>query len=1193
MSCNSLNFQQLENLKDKGNQLFKSGDYSQSINIYSEIINQLRPDSNSQESIELTQLKLQAILNRSASYIKLNDFENGLADCNNALNIDNKSIKGLFRRATCLVNISSTSNINTLKNLDLAIEDLRKALYIEEENKQVKELLSKAILLKNEYSEQFQRNTLPSEILEYIRISIIPLNTLENPNLIKFKEFHNKWIEFYNHILSNGTHDIIINNGCCQNLIYIFEHFTFKSINIINSLNDSNNIKLYHDILLHSWRILSLLIEENDIIISDDDYLDMIINSASFQFNRINFNSNNKDLIKFRSLIRNNNNIINFTKIKELIYNLKSLIQDYQLKINPKHILNNIFNVLICIFDSKNERLSMNLHLNFLNCIINHYITIEINKDEQDFINALFLLILRNLSIIFQQRKLKGIKMEALDYNQNIQELINSLFELSYYSFKYLNQYNNMQKVIQGSEFILIIIFSLLSEKERNNNHNIDINSISNKYIISKYLINSIILSDNESSNWIVYDFINFNNGLMGLKVLHYSNREILKGHLLNYPQILHCILLIVLTNFSEYNSILNYSKKELSNSYYFNENLFNTIIKPSCIEILSLIMEYKEIRKSIVKDDDTVILIYNICKNIIQNNNNNMDEFDSCCRLLNGISKTTMENNDILDLFINQLDILSLLEYIWNIFKKNDNKFWSCIQNSFEIFTILSMHKDFKIKLLNYKIKNSNDLFIIKLLNLPEAYNLHNDNEIFQKNTFLYLYISFIQNLLTSNYSDPYSESKIQDINENDEFKSIYFLKRQRFYNQYNTENNFDFDQSQMEQLEMMYKQLPEYTRNERNGHYDRGDEILVNTFRKLIIEKSKIMNFMYIILEKNILNSNDKNISSSLPLILNISNNIVDLIVNTENLNEKNSKEILLHRGKIIQNGGLKCLLDSITIIDNELLNNKTNKSSSNNIFSINTKYLIDRSREYKQAISKLLIYISPTLISYKLLVECAIKIQSLLEDDHELLQYESALAITNILSKSFDKTSQDSENDSISIRIYNNGLGWSLFKNLCFTDNNHLRAAGLEGLCNFCNKDYVVSNHFISSKSKGIEDLKMFIAFSHEDDKRIQIASLGALAMLSSYSDVSKIILDNWNDIGTKLIDLSQDYNIISNKSLEIKERILFCLNNLSLYISSQNHNKSLGDFNNINTLNINENQEFPNIYKTIQDCMMLLE
>lgn len=1167
----------------------------------------------------------------------MNDFENGLSDCNKALKIDDKNIKGLFRRATCLVNMSTCTMFNrykteTLKNLDLALEDLKKALYIDNNNQPVKDLLSKAILLKNEYIDKNQMNSLPSEMLKCITSNI---KNEQDKNPTNLEEFHNKWLEFYKHILSNGTHDIIFNNSCCRDLIYILERFTYISNDFVNSQNDSENNKLYHYIIFSSWNILSILLEGNDTITGEEDPNINENNSFMLQLNKINSNSSNKDLIKFKSLIRMNNKIINFHKIKDFICNFNSIIYKYQLeKINPKQILDSIFNVLICIFDDHDCNHNHLVHAHLFTYIINYQITNNNNQASNNemllshkYNTGLFLLILRNLSIIFQQRKSKGTKIEALDYNIEIENLIKSLLSLSFHSFQSLlplpnkeNNNNQYDKIIQGCEFILIIIFSLLSEKETTNNSNTCVNSISNKLIISQYILNSL-KQDNHQENWIVCDSLHFINGLMGLKILHYSNKNVLKGIILNHPQILHCMFLIILTNYSEYNSILIQSN---NNPLNFSQDSFNTIIKPYCIEIISLLMEYKEIRISIVKDDNNIVLIYNVCKNIIlsnmmikNNGNINLNELNSCCRLLNGISKTTMENNDILDLFINQLDVLSLLESIWNIFQNNINisrgdDLWSCcIQNSFEVFTILTMHKSFKSKLLNYEMKdktiinnhpinhenNTKILFILNLLNFPEIYNFNKNSKCFS-NTFLYLYISFIQNLITSNHADPSSESQIIDnSSNNDEFKSTYFLKRQRCYNQFNTENQYDFDQSQMEQLEMMYKQLPEYTRNERNGKYDRGDEILAGTFRKLIVEKSNIINFMFIILEKSIANSNKKS-TYSLPLVLNIANNIVDLIVNTEQLNQENSKEILSYRGKIIQNGGLKCLLDSITIIDNEL---ETTNYKSNHIFLMNKKYLIDRSRECKQAISKLLIYISPSLISYKLLVECAIKIQTLLEDDHELLQYESALAITNILSKSLDKISQDSsENDSISIRIYNNGLGWSLLKNLCFTDNNLLRAAGLEGLCNFCNKDYVVSNHFISSKSKGVEDLKLFATFSLEKDKRIQIAALGALAMLSSYSDVTRIILDNWNDIGTKIIDIAEEFHNNHNSSysgFEVKERLLFTLNNFSLYISSQN-NKHMspnggGDDNINNSSKVNKNPTFLNIHKSIQDCILFLE
>ncbi|OLQ16719.1 hypothetical protein ChTU502y2012_385g0440 [Cryptosporidium hominis] len=387
-SCNN-NFQILDDLKNKGNQLFISGDYLQSIKIYSEILNNI----NSQETNinnDFTKLKLQTLLNRSASYIKLNDFNNGLLDSNNALNIDNKNIKGLFRKATCLINITTNNSNDSIKNLDLAIDELKKALYIDNKNKPIKELLSKTIILKNELNDKYETNKLPSEILKYIKCNIIP--TINN-NINSLKEFHDKWFEFYKYILSNGTHDIIINNSCCQDLIYILERFIYISDNIINIINNNTsdseyNKKLYYYIIFNSWNTLSLLVEENDIItgifqeIDKDD-----INSSLFQLNKIiNFNNNNNNnLNKFRSLIRINNDIINFTKIKDFINNINPLIQENQLKTNSKQLLNSIFNVLLCTFNYNSIDLNDTYqHIKLLTCIINNQLIQEINSTYQN-----------------------------------------------------------------------------------------------------------------------------------------------------------------------------------------------------------------------------------------------------------------------------------------------------------------------------------------------------------------------------------------------------------------------------------------------------------------------------------------------------------------------------------------------------------------------------------------------------------------------------------------------------------------------------------------------------------------------------------------------------------------------------------------------------------------------------------------
>ncbi|KAH8739062.1 hypothetical protein FG386_000929 [Cryptosporidium ryanae] len=1198
-------------LKEKGNEYYSKGEYNESIRVYTKILDSINDKFKCDDSVEnninnesfqkeYSDLKFKVLLNRCASYIKIKDFENGLNDSNKVLEINGNDVKGLFRRANCLSNINNIDDINKLNNINKAIDDLKKALIIEKNNKEVKDLLLKLIEEKGKTENNIQINQLPSEIIKNIYNLLV--NECDDTNDVKIdynKELNSKLNDLYLYINSNGNHDIILNTSSTENIISIFKHKSVKLGNQLIYVPINNSKDICNSIVKNSWSILSSLLEDNDCIISsllDENYNNSgnfsNISNNDLKFKKYDANSKNKQLINFRNSFKKNN-IINYTEIKNFINNC--IIFNVN-KENLIIILNNIFNIIFCINDQYIHDID---YINFLISLIDIG-TPFINTNDNA--NVLISLILRNLSILFKNRNSITNKLKALEYSSEIENLINSIFKLSYEYYNQLlfnnpssNNENIFNNIINNCEFILSIIFSLLSEKERSDN--IDINAISNNHFIQKYIIKSMtkyydnhnsefnINNDDNSEykyyNWIISDYLSFVTGLIGIKVLHFSNRGILKSNIINYPHIIHCILLFIVTNNKEYNSLLNHCKNYNSSPYPLSDNVYNSIIKTNCIEVISLLMEYSEIRGSIAKDEDTVVILYNNCKYIVDDEYNNksfnINKLNSCCRLINGISKFSVENNTILSLIIEQLNISELLKKIWFIFISTDNNYieknsyfsiyWSCIQNYFEILTILSMHKAFKIILLSSNMIDNNGLFILSVLNIFNIFDIHNDskNNKYPPHSFFYLYLSFIQNLLTCNESDPSTE--IQNIND-DSNKNNYFLKRQRYYKQLNSQDYFDFDQSQLEELEMMYSKLPKYSKAEKNGIYDRGDESLVNRFRNIIMDNTNVISHLYLILNNylnnNLKSSNENNksfiISSSLPIILSISNNICDLIT----INNNDSKLILLHRGKIVQNGGLKCLLDSITIIENEINDNFNNKSSRPS--PINKKYLFDRMREYKQAISRLLIYISPSLISYKLLLESAIKIQSLLDDEHELLQYESALAITNILSKSSDKLSEG-EDDSVTVRIYNNGLGWNLLKNLCFSDNILLRSTGLEGLCNFCNKDFVVSKQFINSKSNGIEDLKLFVAFSLENNIRIQRASLGALAMLSSYSDVSKIILNNWNNIGNKLIELSNDNNVIKN--IELKERLLFCLNNL--LSSSQNNN----DNNDVISDNINSN------------------
>ncbi|KAF7457159.1 sperm-associated antigen 1 [Cryptosporidium felis] len=929
---------------------------------------------------------MQALSNRSASYIKLEQFNEGLSDCNQLLLMDDSNVKGMFRRATCLIKLLDMNGENgrNMNNIDNAIGDLKKALYIEKNDRSIKELLSLAFELKNKQSDESMISQLPSEMLKAMINLAAELGdgkaqTQQNEN-DNFSELLRKWSEFYQHLLSNGAHDIVMSKSCCRDLIFILERFCYVPG------RDSSNVNRLSMATL-SWRILSFVLRENDFILSDlvseedGSRLSPTVDGKActktgptLSIDHITFDSSNKDLNQLRALIRNNSAIINYEKIGKILKNnYGTQLSDLESKV----LIQSIFDVLISI-NLKPIDLD---HLNLITFVINEITTNENTKTSTKINKTataeIISFSLRNLSIYFQFRKLNNERTEALEYSKEIKNLIGSLFSLCYFCFQELISDPNpssdfLSRTIHSCEFILIIIFSLLSDKDRSPSSSVDINSISSDQFITKYLLKTMINCDcdntssvvdkSSGSSWIVSDFTNFLNGLVGIKILHFSNREVLKGIVLGYPQIIHCVLLLIITNFNEYNSILNYSVGNYNNTAarnskvtigsQLNEESFNSILKPLCVEALSFLMEFKEIRKSLVREDDTIVLLFNICKDIISSNYDQhlkgfskmetknktktnlthtsgvpslkpANSLSSCCKLLNGISKSTVENPDILDLFICQFNIIQLLEKLFLIFffifKGNDgyfgsrtdgnydesDEYWSCIQNSFEIFTIMSMHKSFKLKLLNYKmsleeIKMKGELLILNILNIPEIFNFHKSFKNVS-NSFLYLYVSFIQNLLTSNASDPSSEGSGGEDPESN--SSIYFLKRQRYYGQYSSENHVDFDQSQLQQLEMMYKSLPEYTKNERNGHYDRGDESLSESFRKLIIEETSIVNFMYLIMERGFSASSYSSTGStkkiSLSLTVNIANNIVDLVVNKEEVTPQNSKIILSNRG------------------------------------------------------------------------------------------------------------------------------------------------------------------------------------------------------------------------------------------------------------------------------------------------------
>merc|ERR1712048_611064 len=122
-------------------------------------------------------------------------------------------------------------------------------------------------------------------------------------------------------------------------------------------------------------------------------------------------------------------------------------------------------------------------------------------------------------------------------------------------------------------------------------------------------------------------------------------------------------------------------------------------------------------------------------------------------------------------------------------------------------------------------------------------------------------------------------------------------------------------------------------------------------------------------------------------------------------------------------------------------------------------------------RQSLAQILIVTNPSLLQYSEQLDAVRPLIQLLEHRHELLQFEAAMGLTNLLSAS----------DDLRSRALQAGA-WSACRDLAFSENEQVQRAGLEAMCNLCMADEVVEK-FATGKSS--EDLKIFAAFAHSED------------------------------------------------------------------------------------------------------------
>ncbi|CAH2093739.1 unnamed protein product [Euphydryas editha] len=120
-----IDFSEAENLKNKGNEAFKSQNYGEAISLYSKAINLAEKDTR-----ELaTYLK-----NRAAAYLKIKEYNNAIKDCDDALKIIPEDPKALFRRSQAL---------ESLERYEEAYRDAKTIFTVDPSNKAIQPVLAR------------------------------------------------------------------------------------------------------------------------------------------------------------------------------------------------------------------------------------------------------------------------------------------------------------------------------------------------------------------------------------------------------------------------------------------------------------------------------------------------------------------------------------------------------------------------------------------------------------------------------------------------------------------------------------------------------------------------------------------------------------------------------------------------------------------------------------------------------------------------------------------------------------------------------------------------------------------------------------------------------------------------------------------------------------------------------------------
>jgi tetratricopeptide (TPR) repeat protein len=129
--------------KEEGTELFKGGNYRPAAARYHKSLTHCAKffDLTKEDEAEVKALKLALYLNLASCYIKMENWENVLRNCTDALSLDDKNVKALFRRAQYYEAKKdwdkALADLKTCGKLNGAVEDKAVTVAVERIKKQV------------------------------------------------------------------------------------------------------------------------------------------------------------------------------------------------------------------------------------------------------------------------------------------------------------------------------------------------------------------------------------------------------------------------------------------------------------------------------------------------------------------------------------------------------------------------------------------------------------------------------------------------------------------------------------------------------------------------------------------------------------------------------------------------------------------------------------------------------------------------------------------------------------------------------------------------------------------------------------------------------------------------------------------------------------------------------------------------